>query len=120
MRADLVTYLSRRYAPLGDNSTTPALWRTLAVWRQHVSSVTVYDLTPDTAYEFAVSASRRHASSADPTSSGVLHSPAVIARTSAAAGISFHSFILSLNSRNKAHGNMKQTQTQKQTSTPDR
>jgi len=88
--ADLVTYLSCRYAPRARNSTA-ARWQTLAVWRDHIASVTVFDLLPDTEYEFSVSASRRHVDS-ESAFDRVLHSSTVFAKTSA-AGTSNNYFV---------------------------
>jgi len=86
----MVTYLSCRYAPLRRNST--GRWQTLAVWQDHVASVTVFDLLPDTEYEFSVSASRRHRA-IDSSFDSVLHSSTVIAKTSA-AGITNYLFVI--------------------------
>jgi len=79
--AQFVTYLSCRYAVRRDNSTTH--WQTLAVWQQHVASVTLFNLSPETEYEFSVSASRRQ-TSGDSSLDSIMHSSSVIAKTSSA------------------------------------
>ena len=70
-------------------------WQTLAVWTEHVASVTVFDLSPDTEYQFSVSASRRHVAR-NATLDSIMHSSTVVAKTSPAGILQLHTNVILL------------------------